>query len=342
MRYMMKMIMVFCLGASISAVLAANNDENSSLAMAQFEQNVQAAIDTSKTPAAAKTEAGQIQAGVDNALAQTPSVGQLMTEKPTANQQEAFGDVLQQAMPMSPTQIIDLKRRVAAAQLASSLPATEPPRPVTSSRIVNLAPGATPPVIRLEQGFISTLDFVDSSGNPWPIEAFDNGNPDAFNVSWNQKGSSFMIQARKAYTYGNIAVSLQGLATPIMLTLVPGQKIVDYRVDLRIPGSAPGSEGSLSGDNVLPESATAQLLNVLNGVAPDGGQAMRVLGGDAQAWVVKDKLFLRTRFAMLSPGWVGSMKSPDGTYAYMLPNTPTILVSQYGTPVQFKIMGIEP
>ena len=269
-----------------------------------------------------------------------PTVQQLMQEQPSYNQKQAYTAMLQQAMPMTPSQIVDLKRRMAAAQRAAAAAPEIPPQPVTSSRIVNLAPGATPPVVRLEQGFITTLDFVDVSGSPWPVSFLDNGNPSAFNISWDKKGNTLMIQALKPYTYGNLAVSLQGLNTPIMLTLVPGQQQVDYRVDLRVSGLAPGSMAMYTNMSNLPDSANQDLLQVLNGVGPEGSKALQVVGDSAQAWEKGNKLFVRSKFAILSPGWVGHMVSPDGTNAYEIQKTPMILISQFGTPVEVKINGV--
>lgn len=321
------------LSLSVGVAFAVPPDEDP-VAMAQFEQNVAQASQTSQPAVAVSSNAAP------NVYQRAPSVSQLLDQSPNQNQQEAYQGMLQDAMPMTPGQIVELKRRIAAAQLASSASVGNPPKPVTSSQIVNLAPGAIPPVIRLEKGFITTLDFVDASGEPWPVSSIDNGNPDAYNVSWDKQGNSFMIQARKEYTSGNIAVLLKGLSTPIMLTLLPGQTVVDYRVDLRVPGVAPGGTATLSSQSTLPKSTDQALLNVLNGIPPAGGQSVIVDGGDAQAWLVGGNLYLRTRFSMLSPGWVGEMSSPDGTYAYVLPKTPSILVSEYGTPVQFKIEGV--
>ncbi len=271
---------------------------------------------------------------------QQPTVQQLMQEQPNYDQKQAYGAMLQQAMPMTPSQIIDLKRRMAAAQRAAAAAPESPPQPVTSSRIVNLAPGATPPVIRLEQGFITTLDFVDVAGSPWPVSFMDNGNPSAFNISWDKKGNTLMIQALKPYTYGNLAVSLQGLNTPIMLTLIPGQQMVDYRVDLRVSGLAPGSLSQYANMNSLPDSANQDLLQVLNGIGSENSTELQVDGDSAQAWEKGNKLFIRSKFAILSPGWTGHMRSPDGTNAYEIQKTPMILISQFGTPVEVKINGV--
>lgn len=266
-----------------------------------------------------------------------PTVQQLMHQAPSYDQKQAYTQMLHQSMPMTPSQIIDLKRRMAAAQRAASASPEAPPQPMTSSRIVNLAPGATPPTIRLQQGFITTLDFVDASGQPWPVKFLDNGNPNAFNVSWDKKGNMLMIQALKPYTYGNLAVSLKGLNTPIMLTLVPGQRAVDYRVDLRVSGLAPGSKNSDGNMSGLPDSTNQKLLQVLDGVAPKGSKQLQVDGDAAQVWQKGNKMFVRSKFAILSPGWMQHMRSPDGTNAYIIQKTPMILVSQFGNPVEVKI-----
>ncbi|WP_306686756.1 DotH/IcmK family type IV secretion protein [Candidatus Coxiella mudrowiae] len=47
--------------------------------------------------------------------------------------------------------------------------------------IVNLSPGATPPIIRLSSGFVTSLVFLDSKGAPWRIQACDLGDPNSFN-----------------------------------------------------------------------------------------------------------------------------------------------------------------
>ena len=68
-----------------------------------------------------------------------------------------------------------------------------------------------------------------------------------------------MVQARSTYTYGNLAVKLAMLNTPVMLTLVPGQKVVDYRVDLRIQGLGPNAApGSIQSEG-LPDQADPDL-----------------------------------------------------------------------------------
>lgn len=250
----------------------------------------------------------------------------------------AFNAMLQQNMPLTPSQVVKLRQRIDMSQRAAAIPPNVPPKPVSTTIIVNLAPGTTPPAIRLAQGYVSSLVFVDSTGSPWPVAAFDIGNPKSVNIKWDGKSNIIFMQAVQAYSDGNMVVKLVGLPTPITLELVAGQPVVDYRVDLHVSGIGPFTK-ELPIGTTLPNSANQLLLGVLDGVAPAGSRFLVVHGTDSQAWLLGDRIYLRTRLTVLSPGWVGKMVSPDGMQAYELPRTSSVLVSRYGEPVELKIEG---
>jgi intracellular multiplication protein IcmK len=251
----------------------------------------------------------------------------------------AFNTMLKQNMPLSPQQVVQLHQQVDTAQRAAATPPVIPPKPVSTTVMVNLAPGTTPPAIRLAQGYVSSLVFVDSTGTPWPISAFDIGSPKTVNLQWDGKGNIILIQAVSPYSNGNIVVRLVGLPTPITLQLVAGQRVVDYRADIHVPGIGPNTK-ELPMGTPLPDSANQLLLGVLDGVAPAGSKQLTVRGADSQAWLLGDRIYLRTRLTLLSPGWVGKMTSPDGTLAYEIPKTSSVLVSRYGEPAELKIEGL--
>lgn len=261
-----------------------------------------------------------------------------LTEKDTIDSL-AFDDVKEQLFPLSPEQIIRIKQEYQTQEFAKTASPGTPPRPAATSQFVNLSPGSTPPVIRLSQGFVSSLVFLDSTGAPWPISAYDLGDPSAFNIQWDKTGNTLIIQASNLYTYGNLAVRLRGLNTPVMLTLIPGQKAVDYRVDLRVQGYGPNAK-SMPMDNGLPPSASNILLHVLDGVPPAGSARLTVSGGNARAWLLNEKMFVRTNLTILSPGWLGSMTSADGMHAYEMQKSPVLLVSWHGKVMQLKVEGL--
>lgn len=251
----------------------------------------------------------------------------------------AFEGLKSQLFPLSPEEIVHLKQLYHTNEFAQESPVGTPPKPTATSQFVNLSPGSTPPVIRLSQGFVSSLVFLDSTGAPWPISAYDLGDPAAFNIQWDKTSNTLMIQSNKLYTYGNLAVRLRGLNTPVMLTLIPGQKAVDYRVDLRVQGYGPNAK-NMPLEEGLPPSANDLLLNVLDGVPPPGSKRLVVSGGDARAWLLDEHMYVRTNLTILSPGWIGSMTSADGMHAYEMQKSPVLLVSWHGKVMQLKVEGL--
>ncbi len=252
---------------------------------------------------------------------------------------EAFEMVARDAFPMNSDQIKTLRERLDETQrVAAALPGT-PPKPVSTSLVVNLAPGATPPNIRLGRGFISSLVFLDASGAPWTIQSYDVGNPQDINVKFDKNiPNTLFLQSMRDYAYGNIAINLEGSKTPVMLTLIPGQNEIDYRVDVRVQSLSPNPNRDLLTDG-MPAKANAVLLNLLNGVPPRNSRQLKVDGAYSQAWISDGRVWFRSRFKVISPSPLASMMSADGTLAYELPKTSMVLVSKHGKVVQMALSG---
>jgi intracellular multiplication protein IcmK len=250
----------------------------------------------------------------------------------------AFNSMMQQNMPLTPEQVVRLRQLIDVSQRAAAVPPTIPPKPVSTTIMVNLAPGSTPPAIRLAQGYVSSLVFVDSVGAPWPIASYDIGDPKTTGIQWDNKSNILLIQAISPYSESNLVIRLVGLPTPITVELVSGQRVVDYRADIHVSGLGPNSKDIPIGTQ-LPKSANQLLLDVLDGIAPSGSKALTVKGADCQAWILGDTMYLRTRFTVLSPGWIGRMVSPDGMNAYEMQKSSSVLISQYGNPVELKVEG---
>lgn len=258
-------------------------------------------------------------------------------------QQQAFAGTVQGLLPMTPEQIHRLRQLYTASQFAAAAPPGIPPRATATSLFVDLSPGATPPAINLAQGDITALVFLDSTGAPWPIDAYDNGNPTAFNIEWNKKDNVMMVQANASFGTGNLAVRLRGLGPPVMISLITNTAVenggvIDYRVDMRVPGFGPNATPAMSIG--LPPQTSPRLLDVLDGVPPPGGRTLEVGDSVGQAWLVQGYIFLRTRLTLLSPGWLQTMSSADGTNAYKLQSTPMLLMSQNGKVIQVKVEGL--
>ncbi len=249
---------------------------------------------------------------------------------------EAFARMTNTALPLTPTQIQLLRSLYDATQRAAAVFPGVPPRPTSTSVAVNLSPGATPPIIRLGAGFVTSLVFVDSTGAPWPIESYSLGNPAAFNIQWDKKGNILLIQAIAAHRIGNLAVLLRGLNTPVMIDLSPGQAAMDVRVDLRIPSLGPEAKPTFT---QLPGVENPYLLNLLDGIPPPGAKELKASDCEECVWLLDGKLYLRTQYTVLSPGWISSLSSADGTHVYEMQPTPIILVTYNGKTIKLKIEG---
>lgn len=260
------------------------------------------------------------------------------TSDKEAINKSAFTQVKDRMFPLSHEQVLQLHQEYNSSQFALNSTAGTPPRPAVTTQVVRLDPGSTPSVIRLGQGFISSVVFLDSTGAPWPIIAYDLGDPTSFNIQWDKSGNTLMIQSKKLYTYGNMAIRLQGLSTPVMLTLIPGQKAIDYRVDMRVVGYGPNANKPTEIN--LPPATNSVLMQVLDDVAPPGSKLMMVKGGPAKAWTIGDIMYVRTRLTVLSPGWMSMMSSADGTHVYKMSDSPILLVSWHGKVMQLKIEGL--
>lgn len=272
----------------------------------------------------------------------TPSPASLFPI-PSAMHREAFSQVARNAMPMTPDEITKFKDMLAVTKRAAAAPPGVPPKPLLTVQPVSLSPGSVPPVIRLQEGFVTSVLFTDSTGSEWPIDAYDMGNSSAFNVQWQPGSNMMMIQAMSMYTYGNLAIRLRGLGTPVMITLVPGQQVVDYRIDLQVDRPQPRPQLASKyfyDQRKMASSLNTALLTILNGISPSGAQLLTTSDSDCQAWMLGDKMYLRTRLTLLSPNWVSVMRNSDGTKAYEIAKTSSIIVSKYGEPVTVNFKGL--
>lgn len=259
-------------------------------------------------------------------------------KKPVTLRDKAFKQLTDKINPLTPDQIIQIRKDQDRTQRAvATLPDT-PPKPVSSTLTVDLSPGFTPPVIRLSAGFVTSMVFVDSTGQSWPIADYSLGNPKNFNIQWDKKTNTIFIQSTTTYAAGNLAVRLATLDTPVMISLVSGQKEVDYRVDLQVKGRGPNAVAPVVGETA--PTVDINLLSVLDGVPPPGSTELQVSDCMGRAWIYKNRLIFRTQVTVLSPAWSATVSSIDGTKVYEMSPTPLILGNLNGKTINIILKGL--
>lgn len=250
---------------------------------------------------------------------------QVVYPSPEQVNQDTVNDV--ERSQLTPEQINRIKELNLERQRAASMPYVNPPVPVTRSLFVNLNAGVSPPVIRLARGQISSLVFSDMQGQPWNIDRAS-VNCILFSVPQCQggggKGSDnqevtktnvLTIEPNTPTAYGNIAVVLKGLPTPVIFILASGQKEVDMRLDAKIAGNNPDSQAQVT-VTAMPQIDDS-LAQFLDGVPPSSATKLHVTGADQiQAWKYNEHLYVRANADALYPAYTNSAKSTTGMTIY--------------------------
>tara|TARA_Y100000992_G_C21257903_1_gene489577 strand:- start:76 stop:1008 length:933 start_codon:yes stop_codon:yes gene_type:complete len=275
--------------------------------------------------------------GVDNVSSSGQSVGSIS--------EEAFSEIPDDMFPVSLEQVKEIRRLYNETMRASTFQYDTPPRPTTSNFVLDLSPGSVPPVIRLLSGYVSSLQFFDSTNQPWPIKAYDMGNASSFNIQTMNDSAddpanmsnSLLIQAVTMYREANMVIMLEGLNTPIFLQLIPGQQTVDYRVEIIVPRNGPNAKYD---STMLPEEVSPVLRDFLHYMPPLGAVKLSVEGASdaTNAWLFNNMMYLRTDLDVVSPGWVSRVTHTDGeTKVYELNKTPLVLATKNGRQVKLTL-----
>jgi intracellular multiplication protein IcmK len=262
---------------------------------------------------------------------------QRATGLPPLPEGKAFQHTLKAAMPLTPAQIAQLRTAINANRQAQEAPLA-PAMPRLSTINARIGVG-NPPAIAVQGGFVSTINVVDAYGRPWPIVRYSLGNPKAFTAS--VAGNSAAISDLQPYAQSNLALYLQGEATPLMVALVPGAQsdsgggVVDYSVRIRVNNPEPGlpaPAGGMAGG----ADYTNTLLSIVQGVGPAGAKHLRVVGDPArvEAWTWEGprgtRLLLRAPATVIAPAWLATMQGPGGIQAWVLPDVHVVTLSQDG------------
>ncbi len=252
-------------------------------------------------------------------------------------QTKAFNNALNGVFPLSPEQIKEVMRRMSESQEAGRAPPAPDPKPTVKVENVSLDPGVTPPLIAVSTGYVTTVNVLDVTGQPWPIQDVVVGGN--FQVTGPNDANVLRIIPQTRFGKGNLSVRLVGLTTPVTFRVESGGPEVYYRYDARIPQSGPAAKQALIDHGYAGEAGNATLLAILDGMPPKDSKKMIITGSDGrtQAYKINDQVYLRTPLALLSPGWDASVRSADGTNVYQLNDTPILMLSDNGQMIRAKM-----
>lgn len=251
-------------------------------------------------------------------------------------------EALDRAAPLTREEMMEFRRELLSRQAGAweNASGKPPAKAVTSVHTLDLSPGSTPPVVRVEHGQGAVVSFLDSAGNPWPIEVADNFNKGLLRTTL-FGGHQLSISANTPGAVFNVGVSvlLQGLPTAISFNVVSGQGMVDAQAHMVVPRYLPGQEPPAVAVRGEPSLAAGDLMAFLLRTPPKVARSLQVEGlSGALAWQMADqqRMVLRTT-ALVTTGWFRRQGLGDGTMVYEMPLSPVIRVVDGG---QFRTVRI--
>jgi intracellular multiplication protein IcmK len=244
---------------------------------------------------------------------------------------EAMDAALTGLFPLKPEEIETLLKRYDDTERASQTPPYAQPKPEISVQTISLDPGVSPPAIKTAVGNVTTVNILDMTGAPWPVQDITWAGD--FEIIQPEEGGHIIrITPMAKFAMGNMSVRLLTLKTPITFALRAERDSVHYRVDARIPEYGPFAEPQLIDGGAQLVAGSPTLTSILDGVAPTGAEKLDVSGVDGRttAYRLGAKTYVRTPLTLLSPAWESSVSSADGMNVYALSDTPVLLLSDQG------------
>ncbi len=244
---------------------------------------------------------------------------------------EAFDAAITGLFPMRPDQIKRLLMEYDTTKRIVKEPIHGVPTPLVNVATVSLDPGIPPLVITTATGHVSTLNVLDITGAPWPIQ--DVSWAGDFEVIEPEAGGHILrITPLEQAAYGNMSIRLLTLKTPITIMLRTSKSEVQYRVDARVPEYGPFAQTPLIEGGAERVAGNALIISILDGTPPASALRLDVAGVDGRtsAFNVNGMTYVRTPLTLLSPGWEQSVSSADGMNVYALNQTPVLLLSDKG------------
>lgn len=288
-----------------------------------------------------------------------------------ADRTEAWRQAITEMLPLSAPETKEFRDAYLQQERAAA-PRVAPKGAFSEAVPVSLAPGAQSPMVTLMHGYVTAIEVVDRTGQPWPIlmarsgdseaveviavgaergeaVAADAGAPDA-GVSvpssvarrdGSGQANVITISPLKMFRATNLLLVLQDESRPVSLVLVPTEATkttaLQDRITLLVDAAGPFAAAPVVGayDRL---DAGEDLRRTLVGQTPVDGavEILTSLPPGMRAWISDATLWLRTRLQIVSPAPEATIAMGD-MRAYRLPYLPSVVLLKDGRLSQIAI-----
>lgn len=236
-------------------------------------------------------------------------------------------------LPLPPEDIIKYRKRKMEVEKAQNIPITSVNE---EYRTENLDMQQNKPIrINIVPGYLATLTFFDSTGQPWPVEYAQPGN-DSFQMSVaGKEGNVININTNSGYTSANASIGLADMSTNLTVTLNANQNSNTSKLEFRIPEQGPNADTGPIQTSSMVENAPSEMFDFINGRIYNlpGAKSMKVNGVDAEAYVYNDFMYVISKHNLRSPARENSVSLPSGKHAYKIYPTSTLQFAVNGKSV---------
>lgn len=253
---------------------------------------------------------------------------------------EAYKAALESLLPLRPNEIRSLLERFDRTQESVALPIYPTPRAEIAVQTLPMDPGTRPAVIKVAYGHVTTVNIVDVTGSPWPIQDVSWAGDFDIMESGTEEGSHILrITPTSEFARGNMSLRMLTLQTPIIIVMQADREMVHYRFDAIIPERGPGADIPIVDSGISITAGNIQLASILEGIAPAESEKLLVSGVDGRtsAYRMNGMTYVRTPHSLLSPGWSSSVSSADGTTVYEIQDAPVLLLSDGGRMIRARL-----
>ncbi len=261
----------------------------------------------------------------------------------SAVKNQAFSQAVQQLVPLSPDQIKKFMDQLQDTDKA--VYSGTPPKMINRTRRFSLEPGGDLPVIRITPGYVTSVAFFDSTGEPWPISSITVGNPNYYRVKKPKglkPGNMITVTALKKHTSSNIVLTLQSHDMPLTVQLksISSKKegetdaLIAFQADKRGPNAKTPEIGP-----TMKSTVDDIMLAFLDGVPPASAKPLNISKDvkKLNLWEYKGKLYLRTLYPLVWPAWSSIVNGVGGIRVYRMSQVPSLMISKDGNVLSLNI-----
>lgn len=239
----------------------------------------------------------------------------------------AFEALLEEMYPTSPDQLKRLHQTKQA--LDNVLYDNKQPLALTDIVPVSTKPGSKPVEILVAPFHTSTINVIDSTGQPWPITSIMHGNDTDYRVAkvdGHVYANIVRVDPKREVGTTNINISLADLPTTITVTMKNDTDKYHPSPILQIDKEGPQAKAHpvFSVDNIASDSI---LKDIVLGIAPENYEKMQTSDSNVEAWRFNGSLFIRTIYNPSSPLPRGMHHGPGGYTAYRLNDMPILVMT---------------